>query len=404
MPTTCARNAGSKMLARAAVLLLISTGETPEHMPKSETLTRLFLAGDVMTGRGIDQALPWPGNPALFEPHIRDARAYVELAERASGPINCPVSFNYIWGDARAVLHEAAPDARIINLETAITKSNDCWAEKGIHYRMNPRNIGCLTSAGISACALANNHILDWGYAGLTDSLDVLDQAGIARAGAGRNAAEASAPAVIKTAGQSRILLFSYGSLTSGIPAQWQAQDGQAGVNLLKNLSAKTAGRAVKHLQEAKQPGDLAVASIHWGGNWGYEIPRNEILFARQLIEGGFDLVYGHSSHHAKAFEVFKGRLILYGCGDFINDYEGISGLEDFRPDLRLLYLAALAPDGLLVSLEIVPMQVKRFQLHFASRSDAAWLANMLNTTGKQFGTELRTDVENDAARLCYPP
>jgi poly-gamma-glutamate synthesis protein (capsule biosynthesis protein) len=76
---------------------------------------------------------------------------------------------------------------RIVNLETSITTSGDYWPGKEVHYRMNPRNIGSLTAAGIDCCALANNHVLDWGYEGLAETLATLDRAGIKHAGAGRN-------------------------------------------------------------------------------------------------------------------------------------------------------------------------------------------------------------------------
>jgi len=125
---------------------------------------RLFLCGDVMTGRGIDQALSNPVNPVLYEPCVRDAREYVALAERAHGAISRPLSFDYIWVDALAELDHAQIDFRIVNLETAITSAETPWPNKGINYRMHPQNIGCLSAARIDACALANNHVLDWGY------------------------------------------------------------------------------------------------------------------------------------------------------------------------------------------------------------------------------------------------
>jgi poly-gamma-glutamate synthesis protein (capsule biosynthesis protein) len=124
-----------------------------------------------MTGRGIDQILPRPVNPVLYEPYLFDAREYVDLAEKANGPIPRPVSFDYIWGDALAELEAATVDARIINLETAITSAETPWPDKGIHYRIHPQNIGCLAAAGINACVLANNHVLDWGYEGLSETL-----------------------------------------------------------------------------------------------------------------------------------------------------------------------------------------------------------------------------------------
>src|SRR5437016_13351682 len=90
----------------------------------------IFLCGDVMTGRGIDQILPHPGNPVLYESYIRDARDYVQLAEETNGPIPQPVNFEYIWGDALAELDRARTDVRIINLETSITTSNDYLPNK----------------------------------------------------------------------------------------------------------------------------------------------------------------------------------------------------------------------------------------------------------------------------------
>src|SRR5690606_16327076 len=79
-----------------------------------------FVCGDVMTGRGGDQSLPPPGDPRLWESYVRDARAYVELAEAASGSIPAPVDFTWPWGDALAVLAAERPDVRVINLETSV--------------------------------------------------------------------------------------------------------------------------------------------------------------------------------------------------------------------------------------------------------------------------------------------
>ena len=116
----------------------------------------LFLCGDVMTGRGIDQILPHAGDPRLFESYVRSAHDYVALAERGAGPIPRPVDFAYIWGDALGELARVAPDARVVNLETSVTRSEEAWP-KGINYRMNPANVGCLAAAGIDVCVLANN-------------------------------------------------------------------------------------------------------------------------------------------------------------------------------------------------------------------------------------------------------
>src|SRR6266516_127379 len=194
---------------------------------------RLFLCGDVMTGRGIDQALPHPVSPILYEPYVHDAREYVHLAEEAHGSISQPLSFDYIWGDAPQESERAEVDFRIVNLETAITSVETPWPGKGIHYRMHPQNVGCLSAGRVTACALANNHVLDWGYDGLSETLQTLDAAGIAHCGAGNDAENAIKAAVLGTAANGRVLLFSIGSTTSGIPREWEATSSSPGVNLL---------------------------------------------------------------------------------------------------------------------------------------------------------------------------
>ncbi len=198
----------------------------------------------------------------LHEPYVRDARQYVRLAERVNGPIPRPVDFGYIWGDALRELRRAATDVRIINLETAITSSEDAWPGKPIHYRMHPRNVGCLKAARIDCCCLANNHLLDWRYAGLTETLRTFDRAGMAHAGTGENAAAAGSPAVLDVLGKGRVLVFSLGSTTSGIPREWASTRERPGVNLLEDLSEATAGRIGSQIREAKRPGDVTVASF----------------------------------------------------------------------------------------------------------------------------------------------
>lgn len=349
-----------------------------------------------MTGRGIDQVLPHPGNPRLHEPYVKTAITYVKLAERANGAIQRPVDFAYIWGDALDELQRVRPDVRLINLETSITKSDDPWRGKGINYRMHPDNMPCLTAAGIDCCALANNHVLDWGYAGLLETLATLRSAGIKTAGAGRDRHEAEAPAIIARAEARRVVVFAFGFLTSGIPREWAAAD-RAGVYLLPDLSRTTVGRIAAQVSAIKRSGDIVVASIHWGSNWGYEIPQQQRIFAHGLIDEALvDVIHGHSSHHAKGIEVYNDRPIIYGCGDFINDYEGISGYEAYRDDLVLMYFVTLnAATGRLERFELSPLQIRRFRLHRASKADTIWLRDMFTREGRTLGTTARLGAGN---------
>lgn len=353
---------------------------------------RIFLCGDVMTGRGIDQILPHPCDPQLHEDYATSALHYVRLAEQAAGPIPRNVAPSYVWGAAFDEFNRTRPDVRIINLETSITRSED-YAPKGINYRMSSENAQCLAAAGIDCCVLANNHVLDWGRAGLLDTLATLARLKIKTAGAGRNLAQASAPAMLNVPGKGRVLVFALAVVTSGTPPRWAATQEAPGVNLLTELSAASVARIADHVARLRQPGDVVIVSIHWGPNWGYEIPDEQRRFAHAVIDqAGVSIVHGHSSHHPKAIEVYRNRLILYGCGDFLNDYEGIRGYEEFRDDLGLMYFADISSSSMdLEALEIIPLQIRQFRLIRPTIPDVDWVRQMLDLESQRFGTRVAT-------------
>jgi poly-gamma-glutamate synthesis protein (capsule biosynthesis protein) len=390
----CNRRAFLHCSGGAATGLLASTGQDKEA--RKQRAVTIFLCGDVMTGRGIDQVLPYSCDPRLHESYVESAREYVQLAERVNGSIPAPVSFSYIWGDALKEFEEMAPDVRIINLETAVTTSDD-WAAKGINYRMHPRNVECLTAAGIDCCVLANNHVLDWGCSGLSETLGTLHGAGLKIAGAGENRVAAEAPAVLRTNGPARVLVFACGLPDSGIPDSWGATRQRPGIALLQELSETEAEAIARRVRAVKQARDIAIVSIHWGGNWGYEVPAEQQAFARMLIErADVDVVHGHSSHHPKGIEVYKGRPILYGCGDFLNDYEGIRGYEQYRSHLVLMYFATIDPERReLVRFAMRPLEIRRFRLQRASATQAQWLRAALDRESKKSGARVARREDN---------
>ena len=361
----------------------------------------LALCGDVMLGRGVDQILPHPGDPSLWEGFIRDARAYVRLAEAANGPIPRRPGAAWPWGDALDVLDLAVPQVRIINLETSVTRCPDAAPRKAVHYRMNPANLPSLTAARPDCCVLANNHILDFGRRGLAETIEVLDAGGLRTAGAGRDADGAWRPAVIP-AGAGRVLVLAFGVASSGIPASWAAATGRSGVAFVAELSGSQADVVVDRVRRVKRRGDVVVASVHWGPNWGYRVGRDERRFAHALIDGGVDVVHGHSSHHPRPIEVYRHRLVLYGCGDLVNDYEGIGGHDRYRADLRLIYLASVRPGtGELVRLRMTPLQAHRMRLRRASAEDSGWLRTVLDRVSRDFGTDV--DIEDHETLVVNP-
>jgi poly-gamma-glutamate synthesis protein (capsule biosynthesis protein) len=348
----------------------------------------VFMCGDVIPGRGVDQILPHPDDPELREAHAKDARPYVDLAERAHGPIPRPVNFSWPWGDALAMLEDIGPDVRVINLETSITAGGEFVPGKAVHYRMSPGNVGCVAVARPDACALANNHVLDFGHRGLADTVQALAGAGLRAVGAGPDRAAARRPAAVPVCGGGRAVIVSCGTASAGIPPGWAAGPARPGVNRLPDLSPATADDVIGQVQAARRPGDIAIVSIHWGSNWGYGLDADQVRFAHRLIDGGVDLVHGHSSHHPRPVEVFRGKLILYGCGDCIDDYEGITGHHAYRPDLRLLYFASLDPGtGQLTALRMAPMQAKNMRLHHAAAADRHWLTAVLDRISHGLGS-----------------
>ncbi len=124
------------------------------------------------------------------------------------------------------------------------------------------------------------------------------------------------------------------------------------------------------------------------GANWGHDIPGIQRRFAHALIErADVSVIHGHSSHHPKAIEVYRNRLILYGCGDFLNDYEGIRGYDEFRDDLVLMYFADLEPAGTLAALEMVLLQIQKFRLRRPSEQDVGWIHQILDQECRRFCT-----------------
>jgi poly-gamma-glutamate synthesis protein (capsule biosynthesis protein) len=328
---------------------------------------------------------------------------YVRLAEDANGPIPRSVDPSYVWGAALDELNRARPDARIVNLETSITRSED-YLPKGINYRMSPENADCLAAAALDCCTLANNHVLDWGRAGLIESLATLERLQIKAAGAGPNLGQASMPAALGIASKGRVLVFSFASVTSGAPDSWAATQEAPGVNLLPDLSEASVARISEQVARVRQPHDVIIVSVHWGLNWGYEIPDQQTRFAHALVDrADVSIIHGHSSHHAKAIEVYRNRLILYGCGDFLNDYEGIKGYEAYRDDLALMYFADIQPSsGDLAALEIVPLQIRKFQLVRPSKQDICWVQQTLDRESRKFGAGVALTSDGRLA-LSWP-
>jgi poly-gamma-glutamate synthesis protein (capsule biosynthesis protein) len=161
-------------------------------------------------------------------------------------------------------------------------------------------------------------------------------------------------------------------------------------VALLPDLSGRTADEVAARVEQEKRSGAVVVLSVHWGTNWGYDVPAEQVRFAHRMVDAGADVVHGHSSHHPRPIEVYDGRLVLYGCGDLVNDYEGIGSHRRYRDDLRLLHRVRLAPGGALVAAELVPFRARRLRLERAAPAEAGWLASVLDRESRRFDTRVQ--------------
>jgi poly-gamma-glutamate capsule biosynthesis protein CapA/YwtB (metallophosphatase superfamily) len=281
---------------------------------------RLALTGDVMLGRGVDEAL---------------------RAERPEEP----------WGDLLPLLHDA--DVRVVNLECAITAGERRWSRtrKAFHFRARPSAVDVLRAARIDACSLANNHVLDFEESGLLDTIGHLDRAGIRHAGAGRDLEEASRPALV-AAGGGRVALAS---ATDNEPA-FAAGPDRPGTNYLPvSLEPSVLARVGAMLSAARRIGaDTVVFSNHWGPNMRERPTARFRAFARAVIDLGADVYHGHSAHLVQGVEIYRGKPILYDTGDLLDDYAVDPVL---RNDRSVLFRLAM-DGGRLVAMELVPVKL----------------------------------------------
>jgi len=314
----------------------------------------MALVGDVMLGRGVNETL---------------------RSIRPEEP----------WGDVLPALSSA--DLRIANLECAITGHDRPWTRtpKVFHFRADPRAVEVLRAARIDACSLANNHTLDFEEQGLLDTLRHLEAAGIRYAGAGRDHEEAARPAFLtaRTDGTSRVALLAF---TDNEPP-FAAGPHRPGTNYLPvSMEPHVLRRVEAAVDEARGAGaDVVVFSNHWGPNM-VERP-NQLFrrFARAVIDRGADVYYGHSAHVFQGVEIYKGKLILYDAGDFIDDY---AVGERLRNDRSFVFRVSLEGRELR-RLKLLPVSLHYARVELARGGEREAILRRMMDLSAEMGTNL---------------
>jgi len=322
------------------------------------------LTGDVMLGRKIDEAQ-----------RTRPADA--------------------VWGDVGDRLR--ALDGLFLNLECCLSTRGRPWrrTHRPFHFRADPEwAVPALDAAGTDLVTLANNHALDYEEQALRDTFDTLDDAGIARIGAGRSEAEAVAPTYVSVEGIDVVVV----AFTDNTP-EYAAEGDSPGVAHtpmdLRAAEREGVGEVLARARSADP--DLLVASLHWGPNM-VEVPDERYReFGRWLVERGVDLVHGHSAHVFQGIEMYDGVPILYDCGDFVDDYRVD---RELRNDRSFLFEVTIG-EGRVTELRLRPVRIADFAVHRVAADEADWWHGAMRERSRPFGTA--DAFEREGADLVLP-
>lgn len=315
-------------------------------------IVRLAFLGDIMLGRGISDELRQGRSPEWF------------------------------WGDVLALVRGA--NGVFANLESPITTTTQRWSEtwKFFHFRADPETIRILQAGKVSFVCLANNHILDYGEPGLTDTLAALDRAGIVHAGAGRNRHDAAAGKLVQAGDLKVGVLAATDSLQ-----EYAAAADRPGTN---NMEFRGDGpgldwveRSARHLREAGV--SLIVLSLHWGPNMRLRPSAAFRRFAHGAIERGVDLIHGHSAHVVQAIERHGRGVILYDSGNFIDDYWKFP----FRRTVSSFVFMMDVADGKPSALTLTPVRIHPWPLSLAIGDTSRNIVENMMSLSAAMGTKL---------------
>lgn len=252
----------------------------------------------VLEGRGAD--FPWDGGTARIT--ARECCGWpgfeIVLGERTSGP-----------GAVRELL--SAADLTVVNLENP-APDDFSYHPTGLIFTMDPGLLTGLVTAGIDAVSLGNNHIGNGGASGVSDTIENLDDVGIAAFGAGPDATAARQPAWL-TAGGLRVAMLGY----DGVASSADATSTRAGAATLDPSAAE------RDIRAARAAGaDVVIVVPHWGREYTDVVTPEQRALAARLVRAGADVVLGSHSHWAGPLELVGGRPVVYSMGDLVFDLE----------------------------------------------------------------------------------
>ena len=268
-----------------------------------------------------------------------------------------------------SVLREA--DIFMLNEEFPFGTTGEPMEEKEYTFRVDPSYNTVLSELGVDIVTLANNHMLDFGRGPLTETLNTLDQAGIAHVGAGENIDEAKALKTFEMDGRT----IGFLGASRVIPEHsWNASSGSSGL-----FTTYDAAALVEQIQKAEESCDFTVVYVHWGIEKNTQPEEYQKTLARQYIDAGADAVIGAHPHVLQGIEFYQGKPIFYSLGNFI-----------FSNGAYETMLVELTVGGTETEIRLIPCVSEANQMRLLEES--AWPAFYQNLESLSFGITIGDD------------
>lgn len=318
-----------------------------------------------------------------------------------------------------ALAYLAAADICFMNCEMPLTTRGQ-RVEKTANLRSDPVVAGDLARLGIDVVTLANNHMLDYGYDGLVDTMETIDSVGIARVGAGATREESLRPHHLTVKGR-RFALFG---VAATLPPGFAAGVDRPGIAPIRvafsfavdpNLMAEQpgtapwvqtradpedVGRVTDLIRRAKQDADHVAVAVHWGLTRRRVTPYQGMIadyqgpLGRAFIDAGADLVLGNHSHNLHGVEVYRGKPIFYSLGNYIFHHP-----RDYMEPESVIVVADFADAAMRV--ELIPILVNDEGFPEVARGDRKeQVLGVLTERSAQFGTEFLPIAQGVEVRL----
>lgn len=254
-------------------------------------------------------------------------------------------------------------DVRIGNLESPVSDTGEVGSFAGSDsLRADPNAMDGVTYAGFDLLGLANNHTMDYGPAAMVDTIERLEENGIAYAGGGRNREEAEAPGIVEAGGIS-VGMVAFEATTLSLWITDRVQDDRAGMNIVDvnpqypdpNVDLPDVEVLRRVVRDAADEVDVLFAMLHFGAS-GYTRTPAQYFLAREAIDAGADGVIGGQPHVVQGVDVYEGAPILYSLGHFFWD--------SFADEYPHVGKNSFPRDTVLASLETSSTGVTEFRLY----------------------------------------